>query len=127
VVIWLTERYPQSPPFIYVTPTETMVLRPDHNHVDPSGMVHTPCLDNWLFPSSNLLDTTTEMSIIFGSETPLYTKAAVPVAAPAYQQGPMYNPAGPAPAGGAGAYPYGNANMGGAEAAAAAARPGGGS
>jgi hypothetical protein len=102
VVIWLTDKYPQSAPLIYVTPTPNMVIKQNHSFLDPSGMVHTPCITNWLYPRSNLLDTVTEMSIIFGSETPLYSKPANYTGpAPMYQAAqpasayPMVNPMHP--------------------------------
>ncbi len=117
VVIWLTDKYPQSAPLMYVTPTPNMIIKQNHSFVDPSGMVHTPCITNWLYPRSNLLDTVTEMSIIFGSETPLYSKPANYTGpAPMYQAAqptssyPMVNPMHPmqtSPPGAAGSSYYG--------------------
>lgn len=102
---------------MYVTPTPNMIIKQNHSFVDPSGMVHTPCITNWLYPRSNLLDTVTEMSIIFGSETPLYSKPANYTGpAPMYQAAqptssyPMVNPMHPmqtSPPGQAGSSYYG--------------------
>ncbi|GFR44116.1 hypothetical protein Agub_g5278, partial [Astrephomene gubernaculifera] len=75
IVMWLLERYPFNPPQIFVVPTSNMIIRAG-NFVNPSGEVSTPLLREWLFPSSNLVDVVLEMSQVFGSEPPLYTRPA---------------------------------------------------
>lgn len=44
--IWIPHRYPREPPIIYVTPTESMVIRPGQ-HVDQQGQVYHPYLVGW--------------------------------------------------------------------------------
>lgn len=44
--IWIPHKYPREPPIIYVTPTETMVIRPGQ-HVDQQGQVYHPYLVGW--------------------------------------------------------------------------------
>ncbi|KAK4031701.1 UEV domain-containing protein [Parachaetomium inaequale] len=46
VSIWVPHAYPREPPLAYVTPTETMVVRPGQ-HVDPQGQVYHPYLVGW--------------------------------------------------------------------------------
>lgn len=44
--IWIPHAYPREPPMIYVTPTQTMVIRAGQ-HVDPQGQVYHPYLVGW--------------------------------------------------------------------------------
>lgn len=44
--IWIPHRYPREPPIIYVTPTDSMVIRPGQ-HVDQQGQVYHPYLVGW--------------------------------------------------------------------------------
>ncbi|KAM4065917.1 UEV domain-containing protein [Hirsutella rhossiliensis] len=44
--IWVPHTYPREPPLVYVTPTQTMVVRPGQ-HVDPQGQVYHPYLVRW--------------------------------------------------------------------------------
>lgn len=46
VSIWIPHAYPREPPIVYVTPTETMMVRPGQ-HVDPQGLVYHPYLVGW--------------------------------------------------------------------------------
>ena len=46
ISIWVPHAYPREPPLVYVTPTETMMVRPGQ-HVDPQGQVYHPYLVNW--------------------------------------------------------------------------------
>lgn len=73
IVMWLVDRYPYSAPLVYVVPTANMVIKPG-TFVSPGGQVSTPLLTSWLYPSSNLVDVVLEMSQVFGSEPPLYSK-----------------------------------------------------
>jgi ESCRT-I complex subunit TSG101 len=41
------EGYPAAPPTLYVVPTPSMVVKPRHALVDPSGLVATPYLASW--------------------------------------------------------------------------------
>ncbi|KAJ7954564.1 protein ELC-like [Quillaja saponaria] len=74
VVIWLMESYPRHPPCVYVNPTRDMIIKRPHPFVNPSGLVSTPFLQNWVYPSSNLADLASNLSILFGRDPPLYSQ-----------------------------------------------------
>ncbi|KAF5742473.1 protein ELC-like [Tripterygium wilfordii] len=74
VVIWLMESYPRHPPAVYVNPTRDMVIKRPHPHVSPSGLVSIPCLQNWIYPSSNIVDLVGELSRTFSRDPPLYAQ-----------------------------------------------------
>jgi ESCRT-I complex subunit TSG101 len=44
--IWVPHAYPREPPLVYVTPTDTIAVRPGQ-HVDPQGQVYHPYLVRW--------------------------------------------------------------------------------
>ncbi|KAJ4294686.1 Suppressor protein stp22 of temperature-sensitive alpha-factor receptor and arginine permease [Collariella sp. IMI 366227] len=46
ISIWVPHAYPREAPLVYVTPTETMMVRPAQ-HVDPQGQVYHPYLVGW--------------------------------------------------------------------------------
>ncbi|PKU76349.1 protein ELC-like [Dendrobium catenatum] len=72
--IWLIERYPLSPPSVFLNPTPQMVVKANHPHVDRSGCVHVPYLQNWVYPSSNLVDLVRSLSQIFSNDPPLFSR-----------------------------------------------------
>ncbi|KAK7307124.1 hypothetical protein VNO77_39913 [Canavalia gladiata] len=74
VVIWLLDSYPRHPPCVYVNPTRDMVIKRPHPHVNPSGLVSVPYLQNWIYPSSNLVDLVLSLSLLFGRDPPLYSQ-----------------------------------------------------
>eukprot|EP00249_Psilotum_nudum_P013505 c24368_g1_i1 orf=342-1601(+) len=78
VTIWLLESYPRSPPRVFVTPTRDMIIKRPHRNVDASGLVGVPYLQNWVFPRSNLVELVRSLSLIFGQDPPLYSKASTP-------------------------------------------------
>eukprot|EP00878_Enallax_costatus_P034739 GHUV01038567.1.p1 GENE.GHUV01038567.1~~GHUV01038567.1.p1 ORF type:complete len:217 (-),score=87.66 GHUV01038567.1:204-773(-) len=70
-----------------------MIIKTGHSFVDASGLVHSPCINHWLYPTSDLSSTCQEMAMLFGAEPPLYSKP------PGYEpplttaaQGPSSNP-----------------------------------
>ena len=73
-VIWLLESYPRSPPSVILTPTRDMVIERNHPCVDRSGHVSVPYLQNWIYPSSNLVELVRNLSRAFGQRPPLYTR-----------------------------------------------------
>ncbi|KAK9065454.1 hypothetical protein SSX86_014853 [Deinandra increscens subsp. villosa] len=73
VLIWLTETYPRNPPLVFVNPTRDMVIRRSHPFVNQSGLVWIPYLEDWVFPSSNLVDLARDLSSYFGIDPPLYS------------------------------------------------------
>ncbi|KMZ69376.1 hypothetical protein ZOSMA_215G00100 [Zostera marina] len=76
--LWLTESYPRQPPSVFLTPTRTMVVKPDHPYVDRSGHVSVPYLRSWIYPSSNLVDLVKTLSQLFGQDPPLYSRQSPP-------------------------------------------------
>ncbi|KAK1420434.1 hypothetical protein QVD17_22023 [Tagetes erecta] len=74
VVIWLMETYPRHPPLVFVNPTRDMVIKRQHAFVNPSGLVSIPYLQNWVYPSSNLVDLVRNLSHYFGIDPPLYSQ-----------------------------------------------------
>ncbi|KAJ8123747.1 hypothetical protein ONZ43_g368 [Nemania bipapillata] len=46
ISIWVPHAYPREPPLGYVTPTDTMMVRPGQ-HVDPQGRIYHPYLVRW--------------------------------------------------------------------------------
>ncbi|KAJ7942653.1 protein ELC-like [Quillaja saponaria] len=74
VVIWLMESYPRHPPCVFVNPTRDMLIKRPHPYVNPSGLVSIPYLQNWVYPSSNLVDLVRNLSVLFGRDPPLYSQ-----------------------------------------------------
>ncbi|XP_059296450.1 protein ELC-like [Lycium ferocissimum] len=74
VIIWLMESYPRHPPLVFVNPTRDMVIKHSHPFVNPSGVVGIPYLQNWVYPSSNLVELARNLSHFFGRDPPLYAK-----------------------------------------------------
>ncbi|XP_060178279.1 protein ELC-like [Lycium barbarum] len=74
VIIWLMESYPRHPPLVFVNPTRDIVIKHAHPFVNPSGVVGIPYLQNWVYPSSNLVELARNLSHFFGRDPPLYAK-----------------------------------------------------
>ncbi|EEF36822.1 protein ELC-like [Ricinus communis] len=74
IIMWLMESYPRHPPCVYVNPTRDMIIKRPHPHVNPSGLVSVPYLQNWIYPSSNLVDLVRELGGVFGRDPPLYSQ-----------------------------------------------------
>uniref|UniRef100_A0A7N0TQA4 Uncharacterized protein n=1 Tax=Kalanchoe fedtschenkoi TaxID=63787 RepID=A0A7N0TQA4_KALFE len=77
IIIWLIENYPRHPPCVYVNPTRDMIIKRPHPFVNPSGAVSIPYLQNWIYPSSNLVDLCRNLGQLFGRDPPLYTQRRV--------------------------------------------------
>ncbi|XP_024927567.3 protein ELC-like [Ziziphus jujuba] len=92
VVIWLMESYPRHPPCVYVNPTRDMIIKRPHPHVNPSGLVSIPYLQNWVYPSSNLVELARNLSALFGRDPPLYSQRR-----PSSNPNPNPNPPNPNP------------------------------
>lgn len=50
--------------------------------MNPSGLVSVPYLQNWVYPSSNLVDLVRNLSGIFGQNPPLYSQRRPPPPSP---------------------------------------------
>ncbi|KAH6842338.1 UEV domain-containing protein [Chaetomium sp. MPI-CAGE-AT-0009] len=79
ISIWVPHAYPREPPLAYVTPTETMVVRPGQ-HVDPQGQVYHPYLVGWstFWDKSTILDFLAILQDIFAKEPPVVARQPGP-------------------------------------------------
>ncbi|KAK3291557.1 UEV domain-containing protein [Chaetomium fimeti] len=79
ISIWVPHAYPREPPLAYVTPTETMVVRPGQ-HVDPQGQVYHPYLVGWstFWDKSTILDFLAILQDIFAKEPPVVARQQGP-------------------------------------------------
>ncbi|KAI0908133.1 UEV domain-containing protein [Ustulina deusta] len=84
ISIWVPHAYPREPPLGYVTPTDTMVVRPGQ-HVDPQGRVYHPYLVRWaeFWDKSSILDFLAILRDIFAKEPPVVSRQQL---RPAQQQ-----------------------------------------
>ncbi|RFU74537.1 tumor susceptibility [Trichoderma arundinaceum] len=75
VSIWVPHAYPREAPLVYVTPTETMMVRPGQ-HVDPQGQVYHPYLAGWgdFWDKSSLNDFLSVLSDVFAKEPPVISR-----------------------------------------------------
>ncbi|KAI3322598.1 UEV-domain-containing protein [Xylariaceae sp. AK1471] len=84
ISIWVPHAYPREPPLGYVTPTDTMVVRPGQ-HVDPQGRIYHPYLMQWVefWNKSTILDFLAILRDIFAKEPPVISRQQL---RPAQQQ-----------------------------------------
>ncbi|KAL7929554.1 UEV domain-containing protein [Trichoderma chlorosporum] len=75
VSIWVPHAFPREAPLVYVTPTETMMVRPGQ-HVDPQGQVYHPYLAGWgdFWDKSSLNDFISVLSDVFAKEPPVISR-----------------------------------------------------
>ncbi|KAB5539315.1 ESCRT-I component [Coniochaeta sp. 2T2.1] len=75
ISLWVPHAYPREAPLVYVTPTETMVVRPGQ-HVDPQGQVYHPYLVGWttFWDKSTILDFLAILRDIFAKEPPVIAR-----------------------------------------------------
>ncbi|KAK2034058.1 hypothetical protein LX32DRAFT_670159 [Colletotrichum zoysiae] len=75
ISIWVPHAYPRDAPLVYVTPTETMMVRPGQ-HVDPQGQVYHPYLVGWaaFWDKSTLLDFIAILRDVFAKEPPVIAR-----------------------------------------------------
>ncbi|RDA95561.1 hypothetical protein CP533_1201 [Ophiocordyceps camponoti-saundersi (nom. inval.)] len=75
--IWVPHAYPREPPLVYVTPTQSMVVRPGQ-HVDPQGQVYHPYLARWsdFWDKSTLEDFLAVLTDVFAKEPPVVSRQA---------------------------------------------------
>ncbi|KAK4150718.1 protein ELC [Chaetomidium leptoderma] len=79
ISLWVPHAYPREPPLVYVTPTETMVVRPGQ-HVDPQGQVYHPYLVGWstFWDKSTVLDFLAILQDVFAKEPPVVARQQGP-------------------------------------------------
>ncbi|KAL2162514.1 hypothetical protein VTH06DRAFT_7428 [Thermothelomyces fergusii] len=79
ISIWVPHAYPREPPLVYVTPTESMLVRPGQ-HVDPQGQVYHPYLVGWatFWDKSTILDFLAILQAVFAKEPPVVARQPAP-------------------------------------------------
>ncbi|AEO64695.1 uncharacterized protein THITE_2110989 [Thermothielavioides terrestris NRRL 8126] len=79
ISLWVPHAYPREPPLVYVTPTETMMVRPGQ-HVDPQGQVYHPYLVGWptFWDKSTILDFLAILRDVFAKEPPVVSRQQAP-------------------------------------------------
>ncbi|KAK0665436.1 UEV domain-containing protein [Cercophora samala] len=95
ISLWVPHAYPQEAPLVYVTPTETMMVRPGQ-HVDPQGQVYHPYLAGWagFWDKSSILDFLAILRDVFAKEPPVVARQPGGPPPPPAQQ---LQPASPPP------------------------------
>ena len=71
VTIYFDPPYPSQPPRVFVTPTASMIVKPNHRSVDVNGRVYLPQLTQWNGYSSNIVEIVTILASIFSAEPPV--------------------------------------------------------
>lgn len=75
ISIWIQPTsYPHQPPTCYVTPTNTMEIKKNHQFVEQSGLCHLPYLSKWRADMCHLLGLVNHMISIFNEDPPVYAK-----------------------------------------------------
>nr|XP_036584916.1 UEV domain-containing protein [Colletotrichum truncatum]KAF6794684.1 UEV domain-containing protein [Colletotrichum truncatum] len=75
ISVWVPHAYPREAPLVYVTPTESMMVRPGQ-HVDPQGQVYHPYLVGWsaFWDKSTILDFLAILRDVFAKEPPVVAR-----------------------------------------------------
>lgn len=82
IELWVPHEYPIASPYVYVVPTEKMVLQPG-NHVDNNGKCYLPYLANWgnnqedEYGQSTIVKLCECLSKIFSNEPPVFAKPKI--------------------------------------------------
>jgi len=71
IAVWIIETYPHTPPLCYVNPTQNMIIKPKHKHVDLNGQCYLPYLSSWSAASSNVLGLVQTMCSVFSQDPPV--------------------------------------------------------
>ncbi|TGJ88630.1 hypothetical protein E0Z10_g24 [Xylaria hypoxylon] len=98
ISIWIPHAYPREPPLGYVTPTDTMVVRPGQ-HVDPQGRIYHPYLVRWaeFWDKSSLVDFIAILRDIFAKEPPVVARQQLRLAQQPSTPSPTPPPVPPLP------------------------------
>eukprot|EP01012_Entosiphon_sulcatum_P049631 TRINITY_DN6827_c0_g1_i1.p1 TRINITY_DN6827_c0_g1~~TRINITY_DN6827_c0_g1_i1.p1 ORF type:complete len:748 (+),score=107.12 TRINITY_DN6827_c0_g1_i1:63-2306(+) len=86
VRIWFPQNYPTSGPMAFVTPTASMLIKPNHRHVDLEGRCYAPYLSNWDKRSSTAMQAVAELVQLFSQDPPVYAKPTPAQPTSGYQQ-----------------------------------------
>jgi len=71
---WIPELYPQHAPMTFVSPTDNMIIKPKHRHVDTQGRCYSPYLSRWNAGTCNLYGLVNDLSTLFNEDPPVYQK-----------------------------------------------------
>ena len=82
IAIWIQELHPQVSPICYVKPTSSMQVR-QGKHVDASGRIYLPYLNEWRMNSHSIIGCIQTMVSIFSQEPPVFSKPTQPSRPPA--------------------------------------------
>mmetsp|Transcript_8411 Transcript_8411/g.22141 ORF Transcript_8411/g.22141 Transcript_8411/m.22141 type:complete len:379 (-) Transcript_8411:1502-2638(-) len=74
VQLFVTERFPNMAPLVYVTPTPAMVVRHDHPYVDKNGLVRHPYLMQWNPARCCLAGLGVVLVNVFSQKPPVYAR-----------------------------------------------------
>jgi len=76
IEVVIPDQYPDSPPIVYVRPTPTMEIKPNHSVIDSNGNVNRlPFLSRWTNSHMhNLASLCLELSARFSAEPPLFSR-----------------------------------------------------
>ncbi|KAJ6230817.1 tumor susceptibility protein [Anaeramoeba flamelloides] len=66
--------YPNVPPLCYVAPSQSMMITPNHRHVDKKGEIYLTYLSDWKLSMSNLVGLVDSMCMVFSQNPPLRSK-----------------------------------------------------
>lgn len=78
IVMWIPQGFPSIAPVVYVTPTTGMTIQHGHKHVDMSGLVHIPALQQWNPTESQAVIAIVELCSHFSAHPPLRARSAAP-------------------------------------------------
>ena len=76
VDVYLPPPYPHRPPAVYVRPTASMAIKPNHPHVGSDGQVYMPYLSEWRGATHTLVEMAVCLSSLFGAHPPVYARPA---------------------------------------------------
>jgi ESCRT-I complex subunit TSG101 len=74
---FIPETYPQHAPISFVSPTDNMIIKPKHRHVDIQGRCYSPYLSRWN-NSCTIYELVNDLSTLFNDDPPVYQKPSSP-------------------------------------------------
>jgi ESCRT-I complex subunit TSG101 len=75
ITVYIPENYPYAPPYVFVNPTQAMVITPKHAYVDATCKVSHPYLTAWN-PVQELIGLMNVLRQIFSENPPVRSKPA---------------------------------------------------
>ncbi|CAN6640924.1 hypothetical protein TRVA0_018S01574 [Trichomonascus vanleenenianus] len=72
IELWVPQNYPVGSPFVFVRPTESMLIHPG-NYVDTNGRVYHPYMSYWK-PEQTAVEMIRVIGEVFSREPPVYAK-----------------------------------------------------